>query len=437
MIVKRACNSLISLVASRMALVAVTVLIASCGGGGGSSSTNNDSSEIDSGSGQSEPVSQTPDTSIDDDLVPTDCAELLDGATNIPADLVNFSSACDYYVDGTAVFRSDVNIEPGTVFLMAEDSAVSFQSGTLIAQGTEALPIVFRGEEPITGYWRGISFQNMRGAELEHVIVSDGGQQENAGILVASGPLTLDSVEVSNSFGYGLFLQRKAVLEQFSNNRFFANRLAGIFINGDIDASVAIDTIAQFDETSDYSGGDQPNGRPVVQVNNFNIMGGEFTLPVINAAWEIINMSVFGDGQLVVPPGSRLQFSGEGTGNQWHDVLGEFRAEGTTDDPIIFERAVGDPEPYPQFLVQSSNARMILDHVQMSGGGKAIGLTNNTGLVTLGDGALDAQNTLFADSDSWGVFCREETSGLPIEISLTDVSFDNNASGDTSPECGF
>ena len=72
-----------------------------------------------------------------------------------------------------------------------------------------------------------------------------------------------------------------AVVELFQDNRFYGNRLAGLTIDGFIDDSAAADVIAALDEASDYSGGDQPNGLPVVQVDGLNVRDRQLNLPRI------------------------------------------------------------------------------------------------------------------------------------------------------------
>ncbi len=413
---------------TRLFLAACALTMVSCGGGSSGSGGGGDEDPI-------QVVSPNPTPSTDEELSPSMCTEILDERFTTATNLVNFDSPCDYFVDGAAVFTSDVNIEPGTVFLVAEDGNVSFQSGNLIAQGTEDQPIVFRGAQPITGYWFGVSLQNMLSADMQHVLISDGGQNEDAGLLMSSGPISLQNVEVSNSAGYGVYLQRRAVLEQFSNNRFYDNGLAGLAINGDIDATVAADTIAQLDVASDYSGGDQPNGRQVVEVGNFNVIDTELTLPPINAAWEFKTLSVSSDGQLTLLPGAVLKLSGTRSVISSFTVNGVFIADATQEQPIIIERADNDDTPFSMFLVRGD---MILNHVQLRGGGEGSNTAiADAGLVTLeGNSSLNVQNTLFEDSVSWGIFCRP-SSGLIADISLNNVAFDNNALGDINEECAL
>ena len=63
----------------------------------------------------------------------------------------------DYLVDGPLIISSDLTLEPGVVIAFKEGASLTvFCEGSLNAVGTESKHIIFRGEDPVEGFWQGL-----------------------------------------------------------------------------------------------------------------------------------------------------------------------------------------------------------------------------------------------------------------------------------------
>lgn len=89
--------------------------------------------------------------------------------------LVNRGSSPDYIVPCRIIVEARLTIEPGVEIAFGSDAGFEFRSsGTLVSQGTSANPIIMRGEEPVSGYWRGIRFSGSNNPNKIHFTTING-----------------------------------------------------------------------------------------------------------------------------------------------------------------------------------------------------------------------------------------------------------------------
>jgi hypothetical protein len=148
-----------------------------------------------------------------------------------------------YYVsDNLAVSEDGTSlvIEPGAVFQFNEQVGMEIRANaTLSAVGTAESKIVFEGEEPTPGYWRGIRFGGTTSAqnELTHVVV-DGGGSDNAfsdvdpsnvglGQWNAATSISITDTELTNSGGAALYVRDNASLTECSGLSISAADITG------------------------------------------------------------------------------------------------------------------------------------------------------------------------------------------------------------------
>jgi hypothetical protein len=104
---------------------------------------------------------------------------------------------------------SDLQVEPGTNFVVAADKFIEVgwnsESAKLVALGTAAKPIAFRGEQDTVGSWPGIVVRASASGDckLEHVQLSNAGQATKAALTLERA-IGVTSCSFSKSAGYGI-----------------------------------------------------------------------------------------------------------------------------------------------------------------------------------------------------------------------------------------
>lgn len=135
---------------------------------------------------------------------------------------------------------SDITIEPGVEIVGLAGSGLQINSnGSFNAIGTDTEPIIFRGEEAVPGYWKGISVQSNSALNiLDYCQISDGGTGPFDGSIwkinlevrsqTNGGMLTLKNSHISNSSGYGVVVGMNNTEFSEQNNTFSNNALGDI-----------------------------------------------------------------------------------------------------------------------------------------------------------------------------------------------------------------
>jgi len=120
-----------------------------------------------------------------------------------------------YLIDNLTL-SSNLTLDPGVEVIASSGSTINVtSSGSLTARGTASSPITFTGEQPVNGFWDGITFTFSNSVEniLDNVTVNYGGgggtPTSSANIdlnCTSSSPtrLTLTNSSLNNSAGWGL-----------------------------------------------------------------------------------------------------------------------------------------------------------------------------------------------------------------------------------------
>ena len=162
----------------------------------------------------------------------------LSGDQTYEQDLTIASLGAPYYVSNyfnDIDFTHVVTVQPGANLFFAADFKMTV-TGTLVANGTSAQPIIFRGLLDNTqGTWAGILLTNDNNNVLTQCTIDGGGATEltsgtkaNLCIGEAVGPngkATLTNCIFKNSGGYGFGSKTAAVLSQTGST--FTNNLSG------------------------------------------------------------------------------------------------------------------------------------------------------------------------------------------------------------------
>ncbi|GLR19887.1 hypothetical protein GCM10007940_45030 [Portibacter lacus] len=172
------------------------------------------------------------------DLTGNDKDEILTSWANFPTDIdVTWKkTTVPYKLSRPDYIGSKITIEPGVEIIGMDDAGIEVRSeGTIIAMGTPSEPIIFRGEENVQGYWRGIRiFSNKPQNRMEHIQLFNGGsrsfygEDKKASLEVADNAmLQLHNSEISESDGYGVYVKKDGQLSE-SENTFVNNKYGSI-----------------------------------------------------------------------------------------------------------------------------------------------------------------------------------------------------------------
>ena len=143
----------------------------------------------------------------------------------------------DYSMVGNFEVDAPVRItEPGVVLEFEEDSSVRVNDGgSLFVDGGSMNPVIFRGADPTPGFWRGILFHaDDLASNLSNLIIRHGGREawplvdDPANITVQNSRLTLTNSEITDSAGWGVFLDGNEVVFNAENNTYEGNTLGDI-----------------------------------------------------------------------------------------------------------------------------------------------------------------------------------------------------------------
>lgn len=126
-------------------------------------------------------------------------------------------ASAPYYIEGNSNIVEGLTLNPGVIFLMGPEAGFYVKpSGYINAIGTATDKIIIKGAVESVGYWDyiGIESNNPKN-EFAYVEVSNGGADsypvDYASIYVGGNrSFTMNNCSVSDSYGWGLFVQNGA-----------------------------------------------------------------------------------------------------------------------------------------------------------------------------------------------------------------------------------
>ncbi|MBB3699403.1 PKD domain-containing protein [Flammeovirga yaeyamensis] len=321
------------------------------------------------------------------------------------------------------VIESDIIIAAGTTIIGSNESGLQILAGgSLNAVGTASDIIIFRGEESLSGKWRGLSFHsNSTNNELTYVEISDAGQKgfdggnEKANIMVdGDGRLKMTHTKSYNSAGYGLFTRTlTSVLVDFADNTLTEN-FAPVMTQ--------VNHYHYFDNGSDYTG----NTKDYID----SYWSGDET--TINATWQALNVPyLLCDNIEYLASDINVDAGAVFHGRQESGIQvqedGSLKTNGTSTDEIIFQ---GDQDVNGywrglRYLSNSSN-NVIMHTIIKNGGQKGFDGGNRKANIEVGTSAsLTIENSSISKSGDAGI--RVQNGG---QLSSTRNSFSGNTGVD-------
>lgn len=316
-----------------------------------------------------------------------------------------------YHVTGSFTVTAALTIQAGTNISFGPGAGLTVTSGTLSAVGLPAARIRLTGDQPVRGYWTGISVWTSSAAnEMSYVDISyaGGGSGTNAAnVEVTSGArIRMSHSLVEQSAGVGLYFGSTADLGAFVSDTLRNNANAGIRLPDRL--------VGALDNTSGYVDG---NGRPYVDAYAWEVSSGQ--------TWRVTNAPIHFSGQtfvtaaLSIEPGTNVQFGADASITV---SSGSLSAVGTPTNRIRFSAEQPNRGYWHGLSFWTNSAANRLSYVDVSYGGGGPGTSTANVEVTSG-GQLRLDNDVLEESAGVGLYAGS-TATLPQFSSNT---FRNNA----------
>lgn len=361
------------------------------------------------------------------------------GNINEPTTWTNHTEGVDYVVTCMVQVKEDFTIEPGTEIVFENNAGFYVTSNALIAKGTAAQPIYFRGRDGLAGEWKGIGVSSNDPAnELSYCVVSGGGSggfsgwvgYEPANLVVNDQcQIKVTNCTFSKSGKYGMFVigapnAAPTPFLAYSNNTFKDNTLNPISVN--------CGTVGQI---SGMSHTYTDNGEQAIEVRAGRILE-DMVWKNAKIPYHIIKKMEMHGGSLTVEAGVEMQFD---AGIGLYDGYGDndfIKFNGTAALPIRLTSF--DPADYWDgiyAITRSSQSVMNYVVLDRAGANKMSG-ASAAGALNVGGFAntsldLKLNHCTISNSKGYGVTgYNTATSGL-VFPTLNDMTYVNNALGDT------
>jgi len=339
-----------------------------------------------------------------------------------------------YTIDGTLYIKHDngaeLIIEAGNIiqFTNGGKIEVGFNGyGTLKANGTEELPILFTSSatQKQPGQWDYIDFgpQTSNTSILNYCVIEAGGGYASyyGSVILEDCSVHITNTEVRLSEAYGISLHDDAYFIDFTGNYVHDCNSYEVFIQGNYVHSIGVAN--QWDEDG----------------MGIKVDGDYFTQP--DRTWLAQSTAYVIDGNIYVgsetgsvlriEAGATLKFTEGNYMEIGYSDYGSLVAIGTPSDPIIFTTAapLGTEQPGQWdgiFFSSNTMNGATMDYCDISYGG-GYSTSYNNGNINLSDvtsGSPTISNCTISYSEGWGIY---NDNSNPTLINNTFVG---NANGD-------
>lgn len=316
-------------------------------------------------------------------------------------------TAAPYYMEGhrVAVANASITIQAGATFSMANFATWTVH-GNLIANGTEAAPILFTSASGInneSSAWRALRFTNAEGSgsglpasRLSHCVFEGGGDWYGA-MLEATGsaPVSMDSCVFRHSITDGAKCYEHAG-GAITNTRFENNAGYGLWLRGSSPQVDACAFIGNGNVSRLASGGGE-GSFPAFTNTTFQNSGFVHVATNIDSSGTLTAAPYFIDDHRVAAAGTTITIEGGATFDManfstW-TLRGNLFAQGTAERPILFTSASG---------------------VGVGSAWRALRLTNNDGAGAAT--ASQLSHCTFEGGGDWYQAMLEASGGAPVTL---------------------
>lgn len=339
-----------------------------------------------------------------------------------------------YTINGTLYISQDggaeLNIEAGNTIQFTDGGKieVGFNGyGTLKANGTEELPILFTSSatQKQPGQWDYIDFGSgtTNTSILNHCIIEAGGGYASyyGSVILEECNINITNTEVRLSEAYGISLHSDAYFTSFTGNNVHDCNSYELLIEGNFAHSIGEDNQWDEDGLGIKVEGDfytQSDKTWLAQTTPYVIDGN-------------INVGSATGSILRIEAGTTLKFTEGNYIEVGNSQFGSLIAIGTASDPIIFTTAAPSGTEQPGqwdgiFFEENTMNGATLDYCNISYGGGYSSYSNNgnINLYNVANGEPTISNCVISYSEGWGIYNNG------ANPTLSNNTFTGNANGD-------
>lgn len=336
----------------------------------------------------------------------TDC-DILTVEEDVTADTTWSCARVD--VTESIGVEAALTVVPGVEVVFA--SGVSLEvsaAGSLNAVGTEAQPIVFRGDSATKSFWGGITIRSNRAEnELRFVEIRDTGavgfQFNEVGLRVTGrsidvARLSMTDSTIANAGAVGLWVDAGGILDEFDRNTF-----------EDVDGiPVQIPTPVMDAVGADNRLADLGNAEPYVGITGEDVES-SITVAALDVPYrflEDVSPRIMGGSTVMsVEAGAVIEFD---AGAGLYADEGALSAEGTAEAPIVFRGSSPSAGTWEGLAFSSDRPENVLRFVEVRGGG-APGVTFDEYCVrvtgpSISQGSLTLEDSTLAACSNAGLY---------------------------------
>lgn len=289
--------------------------------------------------------------------------------------------------DVTVTDGATLTIAPGTQIIAAADSELEVgwnsSAATLLAEGTEAAPILFCGATADAGFWQGVIVRNnvTSNSKLHNVLIADAGGTQQA--LLIESELSVQNVQVESSGSDGVRAAQ------------FADDSVGLSVRGAEGFAAAL-TDARAVSPFPLGGTFSDNGLNVIQLELDDIP--------VDAEFHDLGIPYVQETPVTVTAGATAHFDA-GVEYQfaadayleigWNSNDAIIEVAGTTEAPVVF-RGVDETPGYWGGLLIRNNVRTsstIANLTLRHGGGSGEPALRIESAIQLNDVKLELNET--------------------------------------------
>lgn len=352
------------------------------------------------------------------------------------------SNGTSYYVSGRLDIDSGIKAQPGSSFEFNANAFVEISgtNGYFSAEGTAADSITFTARNPADG-WGGFSIYTSNSSNsFRYARISYGGNRDfGFGIRPASigvdntGQIKISNSVISNSVGaYGIYVEDRGTITEFSQNRFTGNDELPIGLH--ISTAGVLDAATTFLGNGDNSVELYTSTLAAVNDDQTLVAFADGTPYYVSGRLDI-------DGGLEIKPGATLEFNKD-VRIEVGGLEGFLDAEGTVDSLItLTARVPADGWLGIVYFTNTVANRIIYTNISY-GGRSSFGFgvdAANIGVDNTGKVAI--ANSTIANSQAFGVFVEgsgQVTDGTGTALTTNQAvidagnTFTANTSGETN-----
>jgi len=313
-----------------------------------------------------------------------------------------------------------LSVEAGAEIVFAENGGLGiYDNGALTIAGTESQPVIFRGQQSVAGYWRGIHIEtNSLSNDINYLQLSHAGSNYVyccngiGSIFLKDGRASIKNTTISVGAGYGIHTKVGFSFSEFQNNRITTHAQEALYLS--------MEQAGQLDGMgSDFSG----NSKDYVRIYSAQVKAAthlaKSSVPYSIETGKIIDVVE----ALTLDPGVDLVFETQ-AGLGIYDA-GSLNAVGTSSEKVIFRGKSEQKGFWRGIHTETNSINNVLDFVEIrNAGSNYVYCCNTPAALFVKGGKMTLSNSRVADNDGCGVVVKTAAT-----LTETNNTYANNTEG--------